>query len=194
MFFNLPILCIQQTTYKRFFPRKQDLTSNANCLHCRQYICIKCLTLKTKKNISKCYLLKILPKVLRVKMSFAAIILLYSLFFIKSICCRYPFELHRQVHAIQMGTHNICLYSEVDTGCNLKTTKLLDCALIRVFVVIRLNTVLLFSWHGSNIELFCFLGRTYINILQGNSSQHKKCHCYFPKMAQRKIYSLTCWI
>ena len=35
--------------------------------------------------------------------------------------------------AIQMGTHNICFYKEVDkkyTGCNLKTTKLLDCVLI----------------------------------------------------------------
>ena len=36
--------------------------------------------------------------------------------------------------AIQIGTHNICFYKEVDikyTGCNLKPTKLLDCALIR---------------------------------------------------------------
>ena len=50
------------------------------------------------------------------------------------------YELHRQVEAIQMGTHNICLYKEVDkkhTGCNMKTTKLLDCALIGVFVVNR---------------------------------------------------------
>ena len=43
-----------------------------------------------------------------------------------------------------MGTHNICYYEEVDkkyTGCNLKTTDLLDCVLIGVCVVIRLNTV-----------------------------------------------------
>ena len=62
----------------------------------------------------------------------------------KSICCGYSFELHRQVDAIQMGTHNICLYKEVDkkyTGCNLKTTELLDCALIGVCAVIRSNTV-----------------------------------------------------
>ena len=42
-----------------------------------------------------------------------------------------------------MGTHNICLYKEEDTkytGCNLKTVELLDCALIGVCVVIRLNT------------------------------------------------------
>ena len=41
--------------------------------------------------------------------------------------------LNRQVDAIQICTHNLCLYKEVDkkyTGCNLKTTKLLDCALI----------------------------------------------------------------
>ena len=42
--------------------------------------------------------------------------------------------------AIQMGTHNICLYKEIDkkyNGCNLKTMELLDCALIRVCAVIR---------------------------------------------------------
>ena len=32
----------------------------------------------------------------------------------KSICRGYSFELHRQVDAIQMGTHNICLYKEVE--------------------------------------------------------------------------------
>ena len=65
----------------------------------------------------------------------------FSDFLYKSICCGYAFELHQQVHAIQMGTHNICLYKEVDkkyTGCNLKTTELLDCALIGVCAVIRL--------------------------------------------------------
>ena len=49
-----------------------------------------------------------------------------------------------KVDAIQMSTHNICLYKEVKkkyTGCNLKTTELLDCVLIGVCVVIRLNTV-----------------------------------------------------
>ena len=48
------------------------------------------------------------------------------------------------VDAIQMSTYNICLYKEVDrkyTGCNLKTTELLDCALIGVCAVIRSNTV-----------------------------------------------------
>ena len=65
-------------------------------------------------------------------------------FFHKGICCGYSFELHRQVDAIQMSTHNICLYKEEDkkyTGCNLETTELLDCALIGVCAVIRLNTV-----------------------------------------------------
>ena len=66
----------------------------------------------------------------------------------KSICCRYSFELHRQVDAIQMGTHNVCLYKEVNrkyAGCNLKTMELLDCALIGVCAVIRSNTVLIIS-------------------------------------------------
>ena len=48
------------------------------------------------------------------------------------------------VDAIQMSIHNICLYKEVKkkyTGCNLKTMEFLDCALIGVCAVIRLNTV-----------------------------------------------------
>ena len=53
-----------------------------------------------------------------------------------------------------MGTHNICLYKEVDkkyTGYNLKTMELLDCALIGVCEVIGSNTVfpkyVLFPWN-----------------------------------------------
>ena len=60
------------------------------------------------------------------------------------MCCGYSFEFHRQVVAIQMRTHNLCLYEEVDkkyTGCNLKTLEFLDCAFIGVCVVIRLNIV-----------------------------------------------------
>ena len=52
--------------------------------------------------------------------------------------------------SIQIGIYNICLYKEVDkkyTGCNLKTTELLDCALIRVCVVIRSNMVVE-HWNG----------------------------------------------
>ena len=44
------------------------------------------------------------------------------------ICCRYSFELHGQVKKY--------------TACNLKTTELLDCVLIGVCAVIRLNTVI----------------------------------------------------
>ena len=50
--------------------------------------------------------------------------------------CIYDVGMHLNcidVDAVEMGTHNICLYKTVDkkyTGCNLKTTKLLDCALI----------------------------------------------------------------
>ena len=53
-------------------------------------------------------------------------------------------QLHRQVDAIQIGPHNICLYKEVNkkyTGCILKTMELLDCAVIGVYAVIRLDTV-----------------------------------------------------
>ena len=49
-----------------------------------------------------------------------------------------------KVDAIQMGIHNIFLSKEVGkkyTGCNLKTTLLLGCALIGVCAVIRSKTV-----------------------------------------------------
>ena len=52
-----------------------------------------------------------------------------------------------------MNTHSICLYKDADikyTGCNLKTAELLDCVLIGLCAVIRLNTV---------IQLTC--GRLY---------------------------------
>ena len=68
-----------------------------------------------------------------------------SEFLYKSICCGYSFELHRQVDAIQIGTHSICLYKEVAkqyTSCNLKSTELVDCAFIGVCAVIRSNTVI----------------------------------------------------
>ena len=32
----------------------------------------------------------------------------------KNICCGYLFELPQLVEAIQMSTHNICFYKEVD--------------------------------------------------------------------------------
>ena len=68
----------------------------------------------------------------------------FSDFLYKGICCCYSFELHGQVDAIQMRTHNICLYKKVNkkyTGCNLKTTEIHECALIGVCGVIRSNTV-----------------------------------------------------
>ena len=72
----------------------------------------------------------------------------FSDFLYDIICCGCSFELHRQVNAIQMGTHNICLYKEVSkmyTGCNLKTLELLDCAFIGLCAVIKMNMV---CYHG----------------------------------------------
>ena len=46
-----------------------------------------------------------------------------------------------------MGTHNICLYKEVDkkyTGCNQMTMELFDCVLIGECVVNRLNAINIF--------------------------------------------------
>ena len=72
----------------------------------------------------------------------------------------YSYELHRQVDAIQMNTHNICLYKEVKktyTDCSLKTIEFLDCALIGVCAVIRSNTVdwLTFIQHVMLSKLSC---------------------------------------
>ena len=81
----------------------------------------------------------------------------FSDFLYKGICCGYSFELHRLVDAIQMSTHNICLYKEVKKkyiGCNLKTTEFLDCALIGVCAVIRSNTVLWVLIRRALLRLF----------------------------------------
>ena len=56
-------------------------------------------------------------------------------FLFKCICCGYSFELHQQVDAIQMGTHNICLYKrnkcrQKHTGSDLKMMELLDWVLM----------------------------------------------------------------
>ena len=63
----------------------------------------------------------------------------FLIFFIKA------YVVGTQVDAIQMRTHNICLYKKVNkkyTGCNLKTTEFHECALIGVCAVIRSNTVI----------------------------------------------------
>ena len=67
----------------------------------------------------------------------------------------YSFELHRQVDAVQMSTHNIYFYKEElkkkYTGCNLNSMEFIDWALIGVCAVIRLNAVVQFLFS-------CFLG------------------------------------
>ena len=71
---------------------------------------------------------------------------IFFLIFFINLYCGYPFELHRQADAIQMDTHNICLYTDVVknySDSNLNTTELLDCALIGLCAVIRENTVFL---------------------------------------------------
>ena len=90
--------------------------------------------------------------------AYAMFLVLFYDFLYKGICCGYSFELHRQVDAIQMGTHNIFLYTEADkkyTGCNLKTTELLDCALTGICAVIRPNAVVCFLFLHKNIHYGC---------------------------------------
>ena len=93
------------------------------------------------------YLLRIHYKKDQKKDLFDDDYVIVSDFLYKGICCGQSFELHRQVDAIQMSTHNICLFKKVDKkymGCNLKTTELLDCALIGLCAVIRSNMVYVF--------------------------------------------------
>ena len=92
------------------------------------------------------------------------IMCLFSNFIYKGICCGYSFELHRQVDAIQMSTHNICLYKEVKkkyTGCNLKTTEFLDRVLLGVCVVIRSNMVYKYP-NISDLKVFVPYIRTFL--------------------------------
>ena len=53
----------------------------------------------------------------------AACAMLFSDFLYKSICCGYSFE----VEAIQMSTHNICFYKEVDKSMR----RLQNCLTVR---------------------------------------------------------------
>ena len=64
---------------------------------------------------------------------FVVVIIVFSDFLYKSICYWYSPEMRQQVDAIQIVSHNICLYKEVNkkyTGCILKTT---DCLTVRAY-------------------------------------------------------------
>ena len=69
-----------------------------------------------------------------------------------------------------MGTQNVCRFKEIDknyTGCNLKTTELLDCALIAACAEIRSNTVFLLKAMEAYIE-------PKKNITKKNKKKNKK--------------------
>ena len=57
----------------------------------------------------------------------------FSDFLYKSICCEYSFELHRQVDAIQMGTHNIWLYKEVNKIALAVIGRLRNCLTVHIW-------------------------------------------------------------
>ena len=61
-------------------------------------------------------------------------------FLYKSTCCRYSFELLRLVHTTYAFIKKLIRVM----SCNLKTIKLLNCALRGVCSVIRANTVVFF--------------------------------------------------
>ena len=108
------------------------------------------------------------------------------------ICYGYSFELHRQIDAIQMGTHNICFYKaarQKDIGCNLKTMELLDCALKGVCVLIGSNTVFNYVIREANTTSkkirFSILITTHTPISAQTSNflihrlQHLSCYLFF---------------
>ena len=89
-----------------------------------------------------------------------------------------------------MSTYNICLYKKDKkfTGCNLKTTELLDSALLAVCEVIRSNMVsvgcpqmaksvypdeMLFSV-ASDLCLYCVFSGLYFQILEKISYSHMR--------------------
>ena len=95
--------------------------------------------------------------------------------------------MHRHVDAIQMGTHNICLYKEVDrkyTGCNLKTMELLDYVLRGVCAILRL-TIGIYKVHHNETRFknslllhrmtqmyFCFYCSFALTIIIHTHSDH----------------------
>ena len=93
----------------------------------------------------------------------------FSEFLYKSICCGYSFELHWQVDVIQMGTHSICLNKVAKnyTGCNLKTTELLECALIGICVVIKYGML------DFSLGRYCFLRLIYPNTVKPQWLKHQ---------------------
>ena len=110
------------------------------------------------------YVLRVYFKILSAKYlsndAYAMFCVFYFLY--KCIYCEYSFELHRQVYAIQMGTSmqfkwvptTYAFIKKVDkkyTGCNLKTTELLDCALKGVYAVIRSNMVYCGTHHCNRL-------------------------------------------
>ena len=112
-------------------------------------------------------------------------------FLSKSICCGYPFELHRQVDAIQIGTHNICLYKNINkkySGCNLMETGLHDCALIGVCAVIRSNTVLYSALKVSRHVRKWIFWRV-LNKAQAAHPRSLISLLYLPKCAQWRFWS-----
>ena len=105
---------------------------------------------KKKKKLGKA-LVKCVPSYTNVTLKkkstndFMCFFFIFVIFFIKA------YVVGTHLNCIDLSTHNICLYKEVDikyTGCNLKNMELLDCALIGVCAVIRSNTVIytFFIW------------------------------------------------
>ena len=91
-----------------------------------------------------------------------------------------------------MGTQNICLYKEVDkqyTGCNLKTTESLDCALIGVCAVIRSNTVSSLLLNYSKLTRGIIMGCLKIeSLIKIHSISYKKPYLDIEGHAQTELH------
>ena len=71
------------------------------------------------------------------KVSNYAFATLLSDFLYKNICCRYSFELPRLVKAIQMSSHKICFYKEVDKSALAVIEILLTCTCTCIIALLR---------------------------------------------------------
>ena len=133
------------------------------------------------------YLLRIHYKKIRKGLIWWWLCNFFSDFLYKGICCGYSFELHRQVDAIQMRTHNICLYKKENkkyTGCN-KTTEFHECALIGVCAVIRSNTVHVPEFtHWGDLQ-FSYVPTRYVLVLYISSY---KAHFLLACMKYKESY------
>ena len=127
LYHSLGIFSRRQFDIFLIFPSKQDLT-----FHGEDTVCMKCQILsygKNKKNISKCRLLKILPRVLSVKVACSWFFSLYTtekLLTIKvpsKICSKHSSFFSQKIIDISYGESTSTDHMKCQVLFTLKNTK-----------------------------------------------------------------------